>query len=70
MDQPVTGRLNIRTRIALAVIVLVGLALGLVGLTLFTVQRAATEAQAIGELSRGHRRVRNPGPRGRRSEHR
>ena len=52
VDKPETGRINIRTRIALAVIVLVGLALGLVGVALFAVQRAATEAQVIADLGR------------------
>lgn len=49
---PEPGRLNIRTRIALTVIVLVGFALSLVGVTLNTVERATTESQVLADLWR------------------
>lgn len=52
MSESEPHRVNIRTRIAVAVIVLVVGALVLVGAILFAVQRAATEVRAIEALER------------------
>lgn len=51
-DTPEPGRRNIRSRIAITVIVLIGLALALVGVTLWTVERATTETQIEADLWR------------------
>lgn len=46
------GRINIRTRIATTVIVLIGLALSLVGVTLWSVERATTDSKLEADLWR------------------
>ena len=49
---PQPSRINIRTRIAITVIVLIGLALSLVGVTLWSVECATTEAKIEADLWR------------------